>query len=105
MTHDDLIAQLESATGGSRELDAKVAVFLGINPQHGGDGIYGCPHYTTSLDAKLPGESIVSMHSAMRTDGNNYWIAVQVSEDASANGRGHTEPLARRIAALKARQP
>lgn len=58
-----LIARLEAAAEGSRELDAEIAIFL--NPKlaewerfggelHGpSDSIFHAPHYTTSIDAAL----------------------------------------------------
>lgn len=76
----DLIARLEAAEAGSRELDGEIAALLGLNPpwaphhsktqkelfKDGGPGLRArtwlAPHLTTSLDAitaligeKLPG--------------------------------------------------
>lgn len=54
MTHDDLIARLEAATEGSRELDWDIAHLLypGEEPATVTVGPQ-LPHYTTSLDAAL----------------------------------------------------
>lgn len=49
MTIDATIEMFAEAEEGSRELDARMAVELGVNPQYEGDGIYGCPRYTTNL--------------------------------------------------------
>ena len=49
----ELIARLEAATGPDRELDAAIAVQVGINPDYQGDGRYGCPKFSASLDAAL----------------------------------------------------
>jgi hypothetical protein len=58
------------------------------------------PHFTGSLDAKIPGENVVLVHLDESTA---KWIAV----NRASNGRlyvgvGNTEPLSRRIAGLKA---
>lgn len=107
----DLITKLEQATVGSRELDGEVAGSTGrlvFNSSagpvwHGGEKeTEPVPHYTTSLDAKLPGENIVSSYHDI-----GGWTAWHVSPEANAKqvmGRGHTEVLARRIASLKARE-
>ena len=112
----DLIKKLEAAPEGSWELDLDVAIFLGefrIESNDTSDNAlwdlrgerevfcgsevqwkYDCSKYTTSLDAKLPWENItqVSFHNGM-------WEAWQETN----LGVGHTEPLARRIAALKSK--
>lgn len=46
---DDLIARLEAASEGSRDLDQDIEI--AINPPR--EDVYRCPHYTTSLDAAL----------------------------------------------------
>lgn len=122
----DLIARLESATEGSRELDAEIGAEVRyfsdkaedwmrgwqgpIAPYPEKPGHIACwhtdgrmsvwwsvPRYTTSLDAKLPGEDIVHIYE--RQDGS--WAAINRGSETWGDGR--TEPLARRIAALKAR--
>lgn len=119
----ELVAELDQAKEGTRELDCEIhnsltgrrcfvsGVFIkdtdGIG--HLWDASDLVPHYTTSLDAKLPGETIIRVKMIAITTGNPWgWEAVH-SQDGLANnskyfvGRGHTEALARRIAALKAR--
>ena len=62
------------------------------------------PRYTTSLDAKIPGENIVSISELYLKRHGGYsprWFAMHRN---GIMGVGHTEPLARRIAALKARE-
>ena len=114
----DLIARLEAAPEGSRELDAEVwAKVNGLEGEItagwklarwcwnvGSIGLWDdeLPHYTTSLDAALPGESVIL---SRRTDSGN-WAALHSRGDGagSIEGVGRTEALARRIAALKARE-
>lgn len=112
-----LIERLESEEG-SRELDFRLWCYA-HGYEYGGlhengwcfifkspDGFVGSqdmgavtPHYTTSIDAKLPGENIVAVNKY-----ENDWAAVHQAEDGNLyNGRGKTEALARRIASLKAR--
>jgi hypothetical protein len=43
-----LIEKLLAAPEGSRELDAAIAVEVGVAPGYQGDGVYTCPRYTTS---------------------------------------------------------
>ncbi len=121
---DTLIAQLEAATKGSPQLNAKV--WWGADPSKAwisycnaatgkpgprpdkmlssGLGAFGmcsqAPAFTTSLDAKLPWENIVDV-----TVHDGIWKAHHVDPKTgrSETGIGHTEPLARRCAALKAR--
>jgi hypothetical protein len=60
------------------------------------------PHYTSSVDAAIPGENIVSVQLE-ETSGR--WIAVNRGEDGRLYiGSGNTEPLARRGAGLRAAQ-
>ncbi len=60
------------------------------------------PHYTTSIDAKLPGENIVEMS---KHDGvYRVWHADEYGEDGrQVKGEHKIEAIARRIAALRAR--
>ena len=116
-----LIAELEQAKEGSRGLDAKIAEDVVWEEGRGKHlrtlkrGFYEtarslCEHYTTSLDAKLPGETIIRVKMiAITTDNPWGWEAVHSQYGLANNskyfvGRGHTEALARRIAALKARE-
>ena len=116
-TIDDLIAALEHAPAGSAELDRMVAFQLGL-PIGESDQMIKLllfegyswdviselvqsenPSFTTALDARIPGESIVlAMHSAKR----GQWAAIH----RSAGGTDFiawaaSEPLARRAAALR----
>ena len=110
--HADLIARLEAATEGSRGLDYRIAEASGW--LYRGDEEfkeYGCnwfapgiskgwqlPLFSTSLDAKLPGEDICEI---TRLSLNPLrWEAWQFGMEFC--GTAHTEALARRIAALKA---
>jgi hypothetical protein len=114
-----LITRLEAAAEGSRELDAEIAAREGIQSRprrdsrgrskgrewledsHGGVSAWRRepPPYTQSLDAKIRGEDI---HRVERvdTDSGYLWTAYQRHEFGAAR----TEILARRIAALKARE-
>ena len=116
---ETLIARLEEATEGGREWDWWIAYQQGHPSMNGArvadDGSIGflpftpdsnadnaIPHYTTSLDAKLPWEDIEMV--SHQTTGR--WCALQRQPKRGAKHEaayGHTEALARRIAALKAR--
>ena len=105
---DDLIPRLEAATEGNRLLNEAIAKEEGtFRSKRSKDEIHGLhfgPEYstpsTTSLDAKLPGENIVEV-----TLHDGVWAAIHVNPETGLQrtGIGSTEPLARRIAALKAR--
>jgi hypothetical protein len=89
----DLIARLEAATEGSRELDMEIDRALGRQ-------MVGWERYTTSIDAALPGENIVVM-----TKHENYWAAFHQARDGGLySGKGKTEAIARRVARLDARE-
>lgn len=113
----ELIAKMEAATEGSRELDGPIYRSHVEKPDAywARNDWWPCevtfckrfnvPHYTTSLDAKLSWESIVRVECLRDSVGTVYWSAHhQVSEDEVVIGHGNNEILARRIAALKARQ-
>lgn len=57
------------------------------------------PPFTTSLDAAIPDENI---ESVQYEEASGKWIAVNKDDGRLYIGVGNTEPLARRIAALKA---
>ena len=113
--NDELIIKLEQATEGSRELD--VMIFQtnpnwertdtkGWSKVAGGRNIVKdeafAPLYTSSLDAKPPGENIVRVQFDPI---ENDWIAWHSSlENKSTRGIAKTEALARRVASLKARK-
>lgn len=122
MTLQSLIASLEAATGPDRELDAEIAEHIGIRfrtrraangkskgrewfvDAHGGIEEWAAhpPHYTASIDAALPEEMIREMWISPQS--GKYHVLNRSSESSRAvEGIGHTEALARRIAALKAR--
>lgn len=95
----DLIQQLEQASGPRYEFDVAIKDYLeseGFKVSR--DTIRP---YSSSLDAKLPWEEITLSANAERGG----WVAVQDSNVLDAAlGHAATEPLARRLAALKAKQ-
>ncbi len=116
-TIDDLIEALESAPSGSGELDRMVAFQLGL-PLGESDQMIKLlmfegyswdiiselvqsdnPGFTTSLDARIPGENVVL---AMLSPKRRQWVAVHRSVGgAEFTAWAATEPLARRAAALR----
>ena len=111
MTNHKLIRDLAEAREGSLQLDCKIWTVLGNDPalgrvMWGPDGQYIAtehdefvPEYTTSLDAKLPWENIKDV----RHNGWG-WVAAHYGANGKRyEGEAHTEPLARRLAALKAK--
>ena len=97
----NLIEQLERATEGSRELDARIHgarrgwtlenfsepyVFYVEQPKsHYWLGAIS--HYTTSLDAKLPGENIVSVRL-----GRHGWTAIHQENETGKRAGEHRTP-------------
>jgi len=119
----DLISKLEAATGGSRELDRDIALVTGWSVRkvlgcdewwHPTRGCAGLSHYTTSIDSALPweGEGFWEISGRRQylhipTESPNrwraeFWYGPPLHAEKYV-GWGATEPLARRIAALKAR--
>lgn len=108
---DTLIARLETAEAGSRELDFEIAIQAKIVPDgftlddngewRDRDGYvrrtWMCPRFSESLDASIPGEDIVTV---VQWNGGPWTAWTRTGK----RGIGHTEALARRIAALRARQ-
>ncbi len=119
-----LVRELEGVEEGSREMDGKIHEALGKCPHWEteyfavqDDTGFQCksckesyvhtlgrdvPHYSASLDAKLPWENIVYV----RQCGKSLWYAVHEEYKPThrkIEGRAKTEPLARRIAALRAK--
>lgn len=98
---DELIAKLESATEGAIDLDREIEAYL--FPQHRTlifRDKWDSPPRTRSLDAALPGEKVCEVTRVH----DNEWIATAYDGGGGRyQGRGKTEPLARRIAALRAR--
>lgn len=108
----DLIRRLEAATGPDRSLDAQIAIDIGYRVPNqdklepwmiDAHLLEHVPRYTGSIDAALPGEDIVTMYKipngfrAEHCEVNPDGTFKCYSADAK------TEPLARRIAALRAR--
>lgn len=119
---DKLIAELEQATEGSRELDGPIFRFY-IMPDTDWETNkelwwpcevtfcerFNVPEFTSSLDAKLPGENIAMVIAPTRPDSDwVVWHFIERNDDdlrpRVVIARANTEPLARRAAALKARQ-
>ena len=129
MTRDELIAALESAEEGSREINAKIAVHIwfpdyrfpkqilnrkpedwqeawGRLTHDGTGGEAPLPAYSTSLDAKLPEENIENVSKVSVVETSPIWSAWHVERKPNGminafEGRAKTEALARRLAALK----
>lgn len=129
-----LVQRLEGATEGSRDLDAQIEVinwslwssfraikFPRLEPDEvelawSVDGVvsingveHEAPQYTTSLDAKLPWENIeqVALHDVVEGEPlGEVWEAWHVDPETRRRtmGAGWTEAIARRVAALKARE-
>lgn len=96
-----------------RQFDPKNHAYESISwspPDDWGGGPWGTklPHYTTSIDAKLPDENIVSVSWEDAYDWGGvvigkHWVAVHFSDPETYAGSHRTsEAIARRIAALKA---
>ena len=121
-----LIAKLEQASEGNRGLDEEIARSQGWDYYRGESSTPSgitrqwatwrdadlndveLPHYTTSLDAKLPWENIVEVRAPRWNNTKpDRWEAVQRRGEPGDcvyfYGAGHTEVLARRGASLKAR--
>ena len=99
-----LIIKLSKAEEGSRELDEEIA--RAIDFPLSADPLGWPPHFSSSLDAKLPGENII--FSMCHKDGllAGLWEALHDTENGSRtpliHGTAKTEPLARRLACLSA---
>ena len=122
----DLIEKLEAAETGSRELDAEILTTLGthvlekrardqkawwyevggerydrLDPNPYSYRVKTVPRYTTSIDAALSGERVTA--TLLRANGKWYAQALD-KQNVFHTGEANTEALARRIAALKARE-
>lgn len=112
-----LIAELEAADGGSQSLDTRIHHGFRVLGGHGEDMVSLLikegvswptvqatqkeivPPYSTSLDAALQGEEIVF---AIRSARGHRWGAMQRTASGGEElAWAATEPLARRLAALK----
>ncbi len=124
MIMSNLIARLERATESglelfeiSRGLDGELALELGWKRGVGkgwarwtdpnGNTNRHVPFYTTSLDAKLPWENIIesrrlTVHRILVPD--TWWAQHETQNGSILQGYGHTEVLARRIAALREKE-
>lgn len=123
MTFDEIIAAMERGETG-RELDARIAVALGHEVvtielpkghpafKEGGSEFMAGPNgnrcevppYTTSLDAKIPGEDIIKMELLeLQPLGYPFgWYYTAQDKNASYEAIGPTEIAARRAAGLRA---
>lgn len=117
---DDLIARLEAASEGSRELDGDIAEALALHPPDAprmwgvvgnasfaidGGRSWDAPRYTASLDAALTliqNGLFISLHR--HSDG--WYCIVRPHSQSAVEFQGCQKPaaLALCIAALKARQ-
>lgn len=111
--YDDLISKLEQAEEGSRELSDEIALAAGWETDKGwwrapGEAHYDStmpPDFSRSLDAKLPGENIVQVRRLTGGSGDGKrWEARHWDGKQRHYATAKTEPLARRAAALKARE-
>lgn len=143
MDRQSLIAALEQAEVGSRELDGEIAIAIGWTCNQIGEarwlwtalediedpddwtgpmctdageyirGVHGSvPHYSTSLDAALPGENIIEIKRISLNNGEgeflgHAWVATHADQETDANNtaEARTEVIARRLAKLKATRP
>jgi hypothetical protein len=111
MTSDDLIAKLEAATEGSRDLDYAIAEYLGREAVREKQGTFAPWKYTTCIDAALTlvperGDLGLTWRFILERKplhSGPGWIC-EVREHAKEGGYAvaHTAPLAICIAALKA---
>ncbi len=114
---ENLIRTIETAEEGSRRLDSVVSYLLGEGDadtdaiidllvdegyplEVSSEVLDGdAPPFSTSLDAKLPGENVVLIMYASR---KGQWMAIHRSSDGKDSvAWARTECLARRAAALK----
>lgn len=101
---DELIAKVEAATGGSRDLDWELHVLDGL----WGVGAYGPhPHYTTNredalsfVESKLPG----CMWRIHRLGVGSHWAAVEQRGGPMFDAAADTAALAVIAASLRARK-
>jgi len=98
----DLLARLERATDGSRELDAEIARHLVLT---GEPPFHILPEWTTSIDAaaSLAPNDAWCMIKRPFPAFDRKWLArfVVVGDIRHFDGVAETEPLARCLAALR----
>lgn len=113
---DDLVARLEAAEGRDLKLNAELAKLAGhkvhsdelwievhnlMEPDYA--ALAPLPDYTGSIDTALPGENIVLVQFGYWRIGAG-WRAIHADKNKNpTEAIAHTEALARRLAALKAR--
>ena len=95
-----LIAALQDATVGSRELDERIALYVGWAVQPDGQAQAGIPAYSTSLDAA---QTLVPVAETVRV-----WLTIGApgawaSIDPSVPHKAATPALAMCCAALRTR--
>ena len=95
-----LIAALEAAAEGSRELDERIALYVGWAVQPDGQTQVGIPAYSTSLDAA---QTLVPVAETVRV-----WLTIGApgawaSIDPSVPHKAATPALAMCCAALRSR--
>ena len=96
---DDLIARLEAATEGSRELDDEIHGMLGCEYET------HCPCYTTSLDAAMM--LVPENYINVRIYSGNRWVRIAMPDGGIGIfefGWSGQAPLALCVAALRARK-
>ena len=112
---ESLIERLVAATEGGRELDLAIHRFVVASKSAPGleqfKSAFPNPdelsHFSTSIDAAIPGENIeaVALHDVVEGEPlGTVWEAWHVDPETRKRtmGAGYTEPIARRVAALKA---
>ena len=95
-----LLTALEAATEGSRELDERIALYVGWAVQPDGQAQAGMPAYSTSLDAALtlvPDAETVRVWLTIGAPGA--WASI----DPSVPHKAATPALAMCCAALRTR--
>ena len=102
-----LIAALEAATVGSRELDERIALHVGWAVQPDGQAQAGIPAYSTSLDAAL---TLVPDGRTWRINSPPLWLENGLFRANVINVSGHecdaaTPALALCCAALRSKIP
>lgn len=108
---DDVIAKLEAASEGSRELDEAIGEAL-LNGRERNPKPYGAwaelvSEYTTSLDAALtlvPEGWKTYAVDGPAIDHDGLWTWMLVAGERGTHGTSHCPTLALCIAALKARR-
>ena len=72
-----LIEMLERAHEAKRDLDALIAIQVGVSPGYQGDGVWDCPRYTSDIHRALeliPKEPDYSIHA--RDMGRSFTVEI-----------------------------